>query len=87
MKRLICRLGVLLLLLGVSPATAEESVKLRVSETAGIRRFGYPVSVTVPLPRPLADGEHLRSRITTNPCSPRPPRSRKRRTLSSWTSV
>ncbi len=45
---------------GWLPSGAEESIPLRVTETAGIRRFGYPVTALVPLPRPLKDGEHLR---------------------------
>lgn len=30
------------------PATAEETLKLEVSETAGIRRFGYPIALKLP---------------------------------------
>jgi hypothetical protein len=39
---------------------ADGSIKLRVTETAGIRRFGYPVSVVLPLAEPVKDTDHFR---------------------------
>jgi hypothetical protein len=47
------------------PAAAAEPEVIRrpsiiVEETAGIRRFGYPVTAVVPLPGPVSDVEHFR---------------------------
>jgi hypothetical protein len=36
------------------PLLAAERIGLTVTETAGLRRFGYPVEVVVPLPKPVA---------------------------------
>jgi hypothetical protein len=50
-----------LALLLIQPAMgADKHIKLRVSETAGIRRFGYPVSVILPLAEPVKDVDHFR---------------------------
>jgi hypothetical protein len=35
-------------------------IRLTVAETAGIRRFGYPVTVVLDLPEPVRDVEHFR---------------------------
>jgi hypothetical protein len=58
-KRAILAACSFLVVFACTPLLAVDSVKLRVSETAGIRRFGYPVHAVVPLPRPPVEGEHL----------------------------
>src|SRR5262249_56698280 len=37
-----------------------EQLELSVSESAGIRRFGYPVHATLTLPRDVASGDRFR---------------------------
>src|SRR5262245_45586890 len=48
------------LLLALSAARAGERIDLEVKETAGIRRFGYPVSAELKLERPVPDGARFR---------------------------
>jgi hypothetical protein len=50
----------LALLLTQSTLGEGKQIKIRVTETAGIRRFGYPVSVVLPLADPVKDTEHFR---------------------------
>jgi hypothetical protein len=50
----------LLLLLLVGSARGEGKLELTVSETAGIRRFGYPVHATLKLPREASDKDRFR---------------------------
>ena len=54
MRSLIFAAAALLVLLAGLPipgAEAIRTIRISVRETAGLRRFGYPVSVVVPLPR------------------------------------
>jgi hypothetical protein len=41
-------------------AFAAEKLIITVSETAGLRRFGYPVEAVLALPRPLTEADHFR---------------------------
>jgi hypothetical protein len=65
--RPICRLLLRITLLfsaaplaAAGPASDVQRITLRVSETAGIRRFGYPVSMVLRLSAPVPDVEHFR---------------------------
>jgi hypothetical protein len=42
------------------PQSKAQRINLLVSETAGIRRFGYPVSVIIPLPEPIKSVDDFR---------------------------
>jgi hypothetical protein len=42
------------------PKDQPRRIVLSVSETAGIRRFGYPVTAVLPLPEPVKDTDHFR---------------------------
>src|SRR5689334_20455118 len=52
--------ALLLCLICLSTARAEGKLRLTVKETAGIRRFGYPVQVTLTLPRDVTDRDRFR---------------------------
>jgi hypothetical protein len=53
-------LVIVLGLLGLSAARAADKLELTVKETAGIRRFGYPVAVTLTLPRDVTSKDRFR---------------------------
>jgi hypothetical protein len=53
-------LVIVLALLGLSPARAADRLEVTVKETAGIRRFGYPVAVTLTLPRDVTAKDRFR---------------------------
>jgi hypothetical protein len=55
------------LLIAASAAVAAEPVKIIVKETAGIRRFGYPVRAVVSLTEALAPGAGLRLSLDGKP--------------------
>jgi hypothetical protein len=50
----------LVIALTAGQAVAQEKLALTVKETAGIRRFGYPVAVTLKLPRPATEKDGFR---------------------------
>jgi hypothetical protein len=54
-------LGALVLPTGRAAEPADvQRLTLSVAETAGLRRFGYPVHVVLSLPQPVKDAEHFR---------------------------
>jgi hypothetical protein len=50
----------LALLLPELALSADKQIKIRVAETVGISRFGYPVSVVLPVAEPVKDTDHFR---------------------------
>lgn len=65
--------GLLALTLALLPTQytlgTDKQIKIRVTETAGIRRFGYPVNVVIPLAEPVNDTEHFRLLDADKPVS------------------
>jgi hypothetical protein len=72
----VALLGVLLAQGGDEPAKDVSRIKLTVSETAGIRRFGYPVSVVLPVGKEAIEAGRFRlledGKPVTAQFSPRP---------------
>jgi len=56
-----------LLLLAATAATAAESVTIELRETAGIRRFTYPVAVALELPAPVSRNTNVRLLLDDKP--------------------